>query len=747
MKKDSFFRLNKILVLAVVFFATAFCVYADISFEDPDLNPENKIVFTVSHEIPGSKSYSTAFMADAATLSGIKILTCYPEKMELLSKGAVLQIRNRYGTARFATGDSTLSWVTRTDSVPWSASHQTPQSVSPDGKWICYVKKTGGARGELILKNASTLQETILNKVADFSYDKVPVLWNPDSSSLLYEKEGTVYFCDPKAAFQKVQMTEEFRKIGAGSIRSVFWANSKTLIYIDRDLIYRVGSNELYTRGLYSQMVGSGTVIGRLPVKFDSRYDKFSVNSRVNALSLVQANKIVSLFRLKNEGFEYLETIYSKPFTDVSGTVIDCNTFWSYDSKCLVWVNTLGFEDGAKKSAVYSLASDLKLLAIISDAGEPVVSEDCKKICYSQGKSLFVYDISLWKLIDRLDGEKFSSYLWNGNSMIYAGGQSTVREWVISNAERSGSSRILFLSSAKKVFWKSPSSICALDSIKKDTFYDYDMVSGTWTSTESSETVNVGEPTLQNGRYRVFTGATPNKKFANTLYVRTLAGKSVTNPLFPETAVKADGLKKVSIVVDALDDSTGLSRILYTLKEYGISSTFFVNGEFIRRYPKETKQIIKSGFDCGSMFFTNADLTIKGFVVDEDFIRRGLARNEDEFFEATGKELIPVWHAPFYKSKESIKKYGNSCGYRYIEAGRFSLDTITLEDAANGKPGYLSASQIIEFYAENSTDGSVIPLSAGIACGTRSDYLYEKLDLLIGTLLDEGFVIVDVNGL
>ena len=121
------------------------------------------------------------------------------------------------------------------------------------------------AQSELILKNASTMQETVLNKHAEFDFEKVPVLWNPESTSLLYEKGDSIYFCDPKAAFQKVQMSEDFRKIGKGSIAGVCWANSKNLIYLDRDLVYRISSNELYTRALYSKMVGSGTVIGRLP--------------------------------------------------------------------------------------------------------------------------------------------------------------------------------------------------------------------------------------------------------------------------------------------------------------------------------------------------------------------------------------------------------------------------------------------------------------------------------------------------
>ena len=744
MIRDLFNSIRKKGLTAVVFCAAAFCVYAEVSFESPDLNENNQLVFNVTHSISGSPSYSTGFMADASTLSGIRILTCYPEKMEVLSKGAVLQIRNRYGSARYSTADNTISWIKRTDSIPSFSSKQEPQSVSPDGKWICYIKKTQVSSGELILKNASTMQETVLNKHAEFDFERVPVLWNPESTSLLYEKGDSIYFCDPKAAFQKVQMSEDFRKIGKGSIAGVCWANSKNLIYLDRDLVYRISSNELYTRALYSKMVGSGTVIGRLPVKFDGRYDKFSVNVRGDSLVLIQGDKIVSLFKIAGDGFEYLQSVYSKPVTDIGGTIIDIDAFWSADSKCLLWVNSLGYEDGTKKASVYSLGADLKFLAIIEGASKPVLSEDSKKLCYAQGNSLFVYDTSSWQMIDRLDGEPIVSFAWSGNSKIYAGGVSTVREWIIGG---SNLNRVLFLSSCARVFWKSSSAVCAQDSHNPKIFYDMDLIAGTWKPVESSDILIVGDGRLQNGRYRVFISTTPNQKFANSLYIRTLSGKAVTNPLFPDTAVKSDSLKKVALVIDLLDDASGLSRVLATLKEYNVPATFFVNGEFIRRYPKETKQIAKSGFNAGSMFFTNADLTTKGFVVDEDFIRRGLARNEDEFYAATGKELSLLWHAPFYKSNDSIKKSGEACGYRYVEAGRFSLDTITLEEAALGRPGYLSASQMISFYAENATSLSVIPVSTGISSGSRTDYLYEKLDLLIGTLINEEYEIVDVTEL
>lgn len=751
MRADSTRRLRRFFTAAAVCAVTAFPVFASVSFENPDLNSQNDVLFTVAHDIPGSISYRTAFMANAAKSDYAQLLTCFPERMELLSGGGVLQIRNRYGTARYSVADGTLAWITRTKQIPCESIRQGPQAASPDGRWICFVRKTDAATGPLILKNVSTLTETILNPHADFSYDDVCAKWANDSSAVVYEKEGSVYFCDPKAASQQLQMTEQFRRIGWGSINSVNWVGDKTLVYVDHDLIYKMNSNELFTRGLYAPLVGTGTVCGRLPVSFDAHKDRFWVNDDSSAILLVQANCIVSYFKISKNGFSYVQTVYSSPIRDMHGTVLDYDVFWGDKEEPVLWINMLGYESGERRCSVYRISSDLKLLMSMGHTLRPAASPDGKKVAFGAGQSFYVYDVASWKLIARLGGEQPVSYVWSGNSLLYAGGSATVREWILpANASAasvpgtSNTERVLFLSAAKCVFWNGGSNAVFAQHADNDTlFYSYDTAKNSWAPISGAVTVSA--PTVQNGKYRVFTGSTPNLQYSNALYVRTLYGKAVTIPLFSETAVKTETRRRVALVFDAVDNADGLSRILDVLHEYNVPGTFFINGEFVRRYPAESKQIISSGYECGSLFFTSADLTGKGFVVDEDFIRRGLARNEDEFYTATGSELSLMWHAPLYHATPLIKKAGAAAGYRYADAGGFCFDGVTYEDAVMNGAKYRSAGAIIETIISYISDGSLIPVSTGVSRGTRSDYLYEKLDLLISALLDNGYEIVPVK--
>ncbi|MBQ9205606.1 MAG: polysaccharide deacetylase family protein [Treponema sp.] len=721
-----------------------------VKFENPQINSESKYLFTVEHNLGGTVPYKTLFMGDASAMETTRILTCFPERMELLSGGSVLQVRNRYGTARYSVTDSTLSWVKREDSIPAEAKAMLPQAVSPDGKWACYVKKTDAATGKLFLKNMSTLEEFLLNDKCDFDFDEVPAKWAGDGSVFVYEKGGNLYFGDPKAVYQKVQMDEEFRKIGEGTINCVTWASSKYLFYINRDLVYKISSKELYTRGLYSQMVGIGIVVGRLPLGFNGRKDKFWVNSLLNQIVTINSNSVISSYKINGTASSsYLTSVYSKPFKDLASSAVDYDIFFCTDGSQILWVNVINLNDGKRNSIVYRLSSELKELIRVENATHPLLSPDGRKIAFASQKFAFVYDLGSWFELGRLTGEKVYSFAWASPTVLYVGGESTVREWKMENNRFQKDGKMIFLSAVGVAFWKpnAENIVCAQSAVNKATFYDYDPFKNVWqTSPEDSRTsfefMKKAETTayaVQNAHYRVYTGLTDNKLYENALYIRNFAGMGKSYAVYPDTIKPSDERKKVALIFDAVDNAEGLTHILAVLSGYNIKATFFLNGEFIRRYPQECKQIIESGHDCASMYFSVADLTEKGFIIDEDFIRRGLARNEDEFFAATGRELSLLWHAPFYKANTQIKKAGEASGYRYVEAGRLALDTYTLEKAADGKKWYLGAKDLVKLYVDNAEPNMIIPIAVGISDGTRKDFLWEKLSLLIGDFLDEGY--------
>ena len=178
------------------------------------------------------------------------------------------------------------------------------------------------------------------------------------------------------------------------------------------------------------------------------------------------------------------------------------------------------------------------------------------------------------------------------------------------------------------------------------------------------------------------------------------------------------------------------------MRKYNVPGTFFINGEFIRRYPSETKQIVLNGYETASMFFSQTDLVNNPFVVDEEFIRRGLARNEDEFYICTGKELSLYWHGPYYSVNNDIIKYAKAAGYETVVSYSRLNDSELLDK--DTKP-----EQIIQDYCNTlaKIGGGVVPVSVGFAQGNRTEPLYNYLDLLICALLDSGFEFVNIQDL
>ena len=102
---------------------------------------------------------------------------------------------------------------------------------------------------------------------------------------------------------------------------------------------------------------------------------------------------------------------------------------------------------------------------------------------------------------------------------------------------------------------------------------------------------------------------------------------------------------------------------------------------------------------------------------------------------------------PSYYLTDSILKAGEKSGYIWIDKGLAPEDYITYEKSLEDEIQYMSTSQIIDYLIENLEPGAIIPISVGIASGTRGDYLYDKLDVLISAILSEGYEIVTVSEL
>ncbi|MDY2840183.1 MAG: polysaccharide deacetylase family protein [Treponema sp.] len=710
-------------------------VFAKITFGNIDVNPNDEVLFTISQEMAGTSNYKslvTAKLKNDSTEKMPEFISYFPEQMELINGKKILEVRNRYGKALYDIESASFKWEREISSIPEKPLPIVPYALSADGQWLCKIQKTGLSTGMLVLQNVQNGFSEILCDEVRMSYEKVPVKWAKDSSMLLYEKKGTVYFCNPDAVLRGVEIDEKYRKIGRGTINSVEFTSSKYLAYIDDYLLYKINTRELYTLGLYAGIIGNGNVIGRLPFQFDPENDKFSTNDDVSSIFVIQNKRMFTFLSSHKDSCDYMDVNYSRPYTDSNASLVESYVFWDKSGYPNLWMEKLPYDGKEIRSSVFKISSVAAQVLEIEDSGKPFLSPDGTKVAFYSGAALYVYDIQTWHRIADLGGEKIVSALWYDNKTVFVGGERSIRKW----NPLTGQTDYLAISSAVAAYWDGSDNKIIADNGSGNCF-EYNKEKGTW---KKSGLFAKREGKTQNGHYRVFTGTTPNARYENSIYVRSLSKKPVTKPIYPESVIKSEAPKKVSIIFDAYDNADGLADILTVLKKYNIKGTFFMNGEFIRRYPSETQQIVANGYSCGSMFFSTTDLKNNDFIIDEDFIRRGLARNEDEFYTCTQGELSLYWHSPYYSVLPKILTAGENSGYTYVNPNVIHCDTV--KTFKNISPDQLLKEYLSKVQADK---GGVLPVCVGYSQGNRAEPLYNYLDLLICGLIESDFEIVPLE--
>ena len=106
-------------------------VFAQVKFEKFDLNNNNKLIFSVKHNPIVESEYEALFYMsldekiNQSTINSEKnnpkLLTCYPEKLEILKEANIFQFRNRYGTALYDVKQDSLNWVKRSAEIEKSS--------------------------------------------------------------------------------------------------------------------------------------------------------------------------------------------------------------------------------------------------------------------------------------------------------------------------------------------------------------------------------------------------------------------------------------------------------------------------------------------------------------------------------------------------------------------------------------------------------------------------------------------------
>jgi peptidoglycan/xylan/chitin deacetylase (PgdA/CDA1 family) len=758
---------KKPLALAILLCLTSLYAYAEVTFSGLDLSSENKLLFQSTTDVPGYGQYDSLFLSDLVS-GDLRQMTFFPEDVMLLGTGGRLQIQNRYGVFR---SDENLEGMSAIESFPAfvngrqiAAGKITPMTSSPNGRFLSYLRATSPAYGQLVLYDVQAEEELVVTEGVEMTLSDPPVAWSPDSQFFIYSKQGTLYYYSVSQLIDDRVLSEEFRTLGDGVISSVRWSRDNRLYYLTGSVVYQILSVEFFTRSLYQDLLSIGRVVGKIPFNFDPNFDTFWIAPDGSKLLLNRGGRNIILYVLQADDFRSTGGTVSLPYLFLPRNTMVEQVVWSASD--VLTLLTMSIHNGAGATSVYrlDLSSDREVYAFEqtedTDVRQLVLSPDEQRIGLVTSAGVRVKSYATWSDRRSFPHPQPLHAVWRSNRELIVSG----REISESIDTSDGTRTFVSFSQAESYGFDPESGKVLVRSGNRAHTFDPDGAG--WTAAGEATTASPG---VASDKYRVYLEQLTSGSYRNMVMVRNIEGVG-TNPLFepPERtyepfptedqAVSFDTFRhgsrirrrEVAFVFNAVDSVSGLTKILDTLSEYGIRATFFLNGDFIRRHPGAVLEIAESGHEVGSLFFTYFDMTDARFQITKEFIKQGLARNEDEYFQTTGHELSLLWHAPYYFLSSEIVAAGQDVNYTYVGTDVDSLDWVPKRDESGTSRLYYPTSELIERILTEKKPGSIISMTVGVPAedkpyGGREDYLFQRLDLLINNLVDRGYSVEPVS--
>jgi peptidoglycan/xylan/chitin deacetylase (PgdA/CDA1 family) len=766
-----------LLALAV---ALTGSLWGEVRFSGLDLSRDGELLFQIRASGPSCGPYDTLFLENLGS-GKLRQLTLFPEQVMSLPSSGGLLVYNRYGL--FAS-DEDLGALRPLAAFSSFLGEQRiergelpPVALSPDGRCLLYVRPTSAAFGDLLLIDVAAETEYLVSRGVEVELGNSPALWASDSSFFVYSKGNTLYYQSARQSQERRPLTEGYREIGPGKLSNLSVGADGLLYYVAGTAVYRLDSRELFTRAFYRGYLDIGRLVGQIPFRFDGNFDRFWVSPQGSQILLNKGRRNLFLYVLSAEDFADTGGSRTLPYLYLPRNTRVSRVLWPAGGPLTVLTEVV--EAGTRKLGLYRLEPGERGVAAgfaALEAGglrDVALSPDGGRAALLFSDRVLVYDYPGWnKQAERAHREPLRAVWLKEGELLIAG------RWITECWQPgSGQSRELWYSQAEAFSFSADEQELLLQT--GGTVLARQMAALHEETPEAEAGIlrpadlirspqgpfrPLREKRVSSDAYRVFLEDSPRSAFANAIMVRDIAAV-LTRPLvdrepaeleaFPSREEPPDPLvfahgsrlrrREVALVFNVIQSVEGLAETLATLSAYGLRATFFVNGEAIRSHPDAVREIGASGHEVGSLFSVAFNMTDTRFRLDREFIKAGLARNEDEYFEATGREISLLWHAPYYFVSSEILTASGQMNYQYVSRDVDSLDWVTRDVAATTQDIYYGAAQLVERIMARKKPGSIVPVTIGSPDNGRDDYLFQKLDLLIDALLAAGYELVPVS--
>lgn len=218
------------------------------------------------------------------------------------------------------------------------------------------------------------------------------------------------------------------------------------------------------------------------------------------------------------------------------------------------------------------------------------------------------------------------------------------------------------------------------------------------------------------------------------LMVLSLVSKQTSAQVTPESkkqlpiyCVDTKGEKKVALTFDAAWGDEDAQEIRKILNTYQVKATFFMVGDWMRKYPELVKQLAEDGHDMANHSNKHPHVN----QMDKEAIKKDMLAAHEEIKNLTGQECL-LYRPPYGEYNNTVLQAAKECGYYTIQWDVDSLDW----------KGYDAPTLIQKVIAHKHLGaGSIILLHNG------AKHTAEALPQIIEGLKQKGFEIVPVSQL
>lgn len=221
-------------------------------------------------------------------------------------------------------------------------------------------------------------------------------------------------------------------------------------------------------------------------------------------------------------------------------------------------------------------------------------------------------------------------------------------------------------------------------------------------------------------------------------------------------------IPKVALTFDGGSDAGESERILEVLERRGVTATFFLTGEFIRRNPDLVRRMAAGGHEIGNHTWSHPHLTTWDATnrhdtrpgVDRPFLQAELDRTARAYEAATDRAMTPLWRAPFGEVNRNLIGWAAAAGWSHVgwtrddAGGKRTLDSLDWV-AERSARNYLTSRQIAARILSFGTNGP--GLNGGIVLmhlsTRREDPGVTRLGELVDGLRANGYQLVTVTEL